>query len=97
MSPYNPNAGKCQYCGNMKTWETKVENPKTGKMMPAHIDDAGEILGDGDCPHWKARKMNKATGQGGFAPEVNNNDLKKQLDGIEGKLDALLMEVRFRA
>lgn len=49
---YLPNAGECHYCGHAKTWETRVENPKTGNMMPAHISDDGRLLGNGDCPYW---------------------------------------------
>jgi len=47
-----PNAGRCSYCGHMKTWEARVKNPKTGNMMPAHVDKDGRLIGDGDCPYW---------------------------------------------
>ncbi|MEX2685057.1 MAG: hypothetical protein Q6373_026015 [Candidatus Sigynarchaeota archaeon] len=53
-------AGRCELCGNYKTWKFKVQNKKTGKMMPGHVTSDGFKIGDGDCPKWaKIAKMNE--------------------------------------
>ena len=49
---YRSNAGQCDKCGNFKTWDFRVPNPKTGKLVPGHIDEHGHKLGDGDCPFY---------------------------------------------
>ena len=51
---YKINAGKCEHCGNYKTWEFRVKNPKTGKLMPGHVNAEGFKLGDGHCPFWSS-------------------------------------------
>lgn len=52
---YAATAGECGYCGHTKTWQLRVQNPRTGKFMPAHIDGAGRRLGTGECPHFVDR------------------------------------------
>jgi hypothetical protein len=47
---YKPNAGVCEKCGNNKTWDFKIPNKNSGKLMPGHIDGNGHKLGEGDCP-----------------------------------------------
>jgi hypothetical protein len=59
MGDYKINAGKCTKCGNYKTWDFKVENPATGKMMPGHVDKNGNKLGDGDCPEFSKNTGDK--------------------------------------
>ena len=61
---YSPNAGECKYCGNLKTWDFRIENPKTGKMIPGHISKEGYKINDGDCPYWAIIKMKKKAQQG---------------------------------
>ena len=50
---YEPNAGQCDHCGQYKTWDFRIPNPKTGKMLPGHIDQDGHKLGNGNCPFWE--------------------------------------------
>ena len=49
---YHNDAGVCSTCHGKKTWESKVLNAKSGKMMPAHITDDGHLIGD--CPSWNS-------------------------------------------
>ncbi len=57
---YALTAGKCEQCGYFKTWDFKVQNAKSGKMMPGHVTAEGFKIGTGDCPHWaKIAGMNK--------------------------------------
>ena len=49
---YPLNAGQCDRCGYYKTWGFRVENPKSGKMMPGHVDENGFKINNGDCPYW---------------------------------------------
>ncbi|MFX0100335.1 MAG: hypothetical protein ACFFCS_12205 [Candidatus Hodarchaeota archaeon] len=64
---YEINAGKCEHCGNFKTWDYRVQNQKSGKMMPGHVTEEGFKINDGDCPYWAAmrakRKINGAKNQ----------------------------------
>jgi hypothetical protein len=64
---YKANAGTCDKCGFEKTWETKISNPKSGKMMPAHIDDQGALLmGTGGCGKYMTPPVIRAaTANGG--------------------------------
>lgn len=62
---YKINAGQCQHCGNYKTWEFRVPNPKSGKMMPGHVTEEGFKINDGDCPYWAAIRAKKQGGGGG--------------------------------
>nr|MDO8109380.1 hypothetical protein [Candidatus Sigynarchaeota archaeon] len=49
---YTVNGGQCERCGFFKTWEFRVQNAKTGKMMPGHVTEDGFKVGDGNCPYW---------------------------------------------
>jgi hypothetical protein len=51
--------GPCERCGFYKTWEFRVLNPKSGKMMPGHVTQEGFKVGDGNCPFWGSIKKNK--------------------------------------
>nr|MDO8084067.1 hypothetical protein [Candidatus Sigynarchaeum springense] len=51
---YAPNAGECDKCHYWRTWDFKVENPRTGKMIPGHVTRDGYKVGDGGCPYWQA-------------------------------------------
>lgn len=56
---YAIDAGKCEACGYFKTWGFKVQNKKSGKMMPGHVTAEGHKIGEGDCPKWaKISSMN---------------------------------------
>jgi hypothetical protein len=52
-APYKADATKCNRCGGKRTWEYTITSG-TGKAMPAHITDDGELLGSGDCPMYLA-------------------------------------------
>nr|MDO8086069.1 hypothetical protein [Candidatus Sigynarchaeum springense] len=72
---YPLDAGRCESCGNYKTWKFKVQNKKTGRMMPGHVTADGFKIGDGDCPKWaKIAYMNKKSEEkkpiAGGAPSV---------------------------
>ena len=57
---YPLDAGVCESCGQYKTWKFKVQNKKSGKMMPGHVTAEGFKIGDGECPKWaKIAEMNK--------------------------------------
>ena len=57
---YPLDAGQCEACGQYKTWKFKIQNKKSGKMMPGHVTAEGYKIGDGDCPKWaKIAEMNK--------------------------------------
>ncbi len=57
---YNLNAGKCEQCGQYKTWDFRVANVKTGKQLPGHVTADGYKIGDGDCPYWaRIRVLNE--------------------------------------
>ena len=58
---YQINAGQCPRCGNYKTWEFKVTNQASGKMMPGHVDANGFKIGNGDCPAFKPSASKKAS------------------------------------
>ena len=60
---YKVNAGRCDRCGNYKTWEFKFTNPRTGKGMPGHVTEEGYKIGDGGCPYYSSRAQ--GTGGGG--------------------------------
>ncbi len=49
---YPLDAGRCESCGQYKTWKFKIQNKKTGKMMPGHVTVEGFRIGDGECPKW---------------------------------------------
>jgi hypothetical protein len=49
---YKVNAGRCNNCGFYKTWEFRVKNPKSGKMMPGHVTEDGHKIDNGECPYW---------------------------------------------
>ncbi len=49
---YKLDAGQCESCGYYKTWGFKVQNKKSGKMMPGHVTAEGYKIGEGDCPKW---------------------------------------------
>jgi hypothetical protein len=54
-------AGTCEKCGWGKIWEKKVKNPKSEKLMPAHVDDDGALLNnDGYCGAYSEPKNIKA-------------------------------------
>lgn len=55
----SPTVFPCKYCGLPKTWAKKIPSPKNpGKMMPAHIDSAGNLLnGNGLCPAFNNNKQ----------------------------------------
>jgi hypothetical protein len=56
---YKIDAGQCE-CGYYKTWGFKVQNKKSGKMMPGHVTAEGFKIGEGDCPRWaKLASINK--------------------------------------
>ncbi|MHA1683771.1 MAG: hypothetical protein ACTSUE_22725 [Promethearchaeota archaeon] len=65
---YNINAGKCDHCGNFKTWDFRVQNQKSGKMMPGHVNKDGFKINDGDCPYWTAMRNKKRTNGGNSYP-----------------------------
>lgn len=52
-------AGPCERCGFFKTWEFRVLNEKTGRMMPGHVTADGYKIGDGKCPYWEAFSKEK--------------------------------------
>jgi hypothetical protein len=54
------NAGQCTYCGYFKTWDFKVMNPKSKKMMPGHVTVKGFKIDDGDCPYFTAFKKKRS-------------------------------------
>jgi hypothetical protein len=57
---YKVDAGQCGQCGYYKTWGFKVQNTKSGKMMPGHVTTEGFKIGTGDCPKWaKIADLNK--------------------------------------
>ena len=58
---YQINAGQCPRCGNYKTWEFKVPNQASGKMMPGHVDANGFKIGNGDCPAFKPGASKKTS------------------------------------
>ncbi|MEX2754269.1 MAG: hypothetical protein Q6365_002670 [Candidatus Sigynarchaeota archaeon] len=49
---YPLDAGRCEACGQYKTWKFKVQNKRSGKMMPGHVTAEGYKIGDGNCPKW---------------------------------------------
>lgn len=66
---YRLNAGKCDKCGNFKTWDFKILNEKTGKQVPGHVTKDGFKIDDGDCPYWSAlRKGEKPAAVQAEAP-----------------------------
>jgi hypothetical protein len=57
---YKIDAGQCESCGYYKTWGFKVQNKKSGKMMPGHVTAEGFKIGEGDCPKYaKFAELNK--------------------------------------
>ena len=57
---YKIDAGQCEACGHYKTWGFKIQNKKSGKMMPGHVTAEGFKIGEGDCPKWaKIADLNK--------------------------------------
>jgi len=68
---YKPSAGQCDKCGQFKTWEFKVRNNKSGKMMPGHIDASGHVIGNGDCPFY-AKRAKAATTSNDAARDLFN-------------------------
>jgi hypothetical protein len=52
-------SGPCERCGYYKTWEFRVLNQKSGKMMPGHVTQEGFKVGDGNCPYWGSIRKNK--------------------------------------
>lgn len=78
---YEINAGKCEHCGNFKTWQFKIPNPKTGKMMPGHVTAEGFKINDGDCPYWAAIRANKKNGGGNGAKPVKRASAPKASNG----------------
>ncbi|MHA1683946.1 MAG: hypothetical protein ACTSUE_23610 [Promethearchaeota archaeon] len=73
---YNVNAGQCEKCGFYKTWETRIKNERTGKMMPAHVNADGHLINDGECPYWTALKNKWKAGQGGHETRVQQDDAR---------------------
>ncbi len=64
---YKLDAGQCKACGYYKTWGFKVQNTKSGKMMPGHVTAEGFKIGEGDCPKWaKIADMNKKKAASGI-------------------------------
>jgi hypothetical protein len=60
---YALNAGKCEQCGQFKTWDFRVPNAKTGKQLPGHVTGDGYKIGNGDCPYWaRIKSMNERKG-----------------------------------
>ena len=59
---YRVNAGRCEHCGNFKTWDFRIPNPKSGKMMPGHVTEEGYKIDDGGCPYWAAVKKKRSGG-----------------------------------
>ena len=55
---YKVDAGQCPKCGNFKTWQRRVPNPTSGKMMPAHVTAEGYLINDGDCPYYALLRKN---------------------------------------
>ncbi|MBN2150217.1 MAG: hypothetical protein JW839_02105 [Candidatus Lokiarchaeota archaeon] len=49
---FTTGAGRCDKCGFYKTWQFKIENPKTGKGLPGHVTVDGHKIGDGQCPFY---------------------------------------------
>ncbi|NMC05505.1 MAG: hypothetical protein GYA24_09845 [Candidatus Lokiarchaeota archaeon] len=64
----------CEKCGYYKTWEFRVLNPKTGKLMPGHVTRDGYKIGDGNCPFWGNLKKNKAEKPAAPLPASNVPD-----------------------
>jgi len=57
---YPLDARRCESCGQYKTWKFKVQNKKSGKMMPGHVTAEGFKIGDGECPKWaRIAELNK--------------------------------------
>jgi hypothetical protein len=57
---YKIDAGQCEHCGYYKTWGLRIQNKKSGKMMPGHVTAEGFKIGEGDCPKWaKLADINK--------------------------------------
>jgi hypothetical protein len=57
---YALNAGKCEQCGQYKTWDFRVANVRTGKQLPGHVTADGYKIGEGDCPYWaRIRALNE--------------------------------------
>ena len=50
------NAGQCDRCGYLKSWDFKITNPKTGKQIPGHVTKEGFKINDGDCPFYALMK-----------------------------------------
>lgn len=74
---YTINAGRCDYCGNFKTWDFRVQNPKSGKMMPGHVTENGFKINNGDCPFFssirnKRGNEEKKTDKGHQAKEIKS-------------------------
>jgi hypothetical protein len=51
---YKVTAGECDKCHYWRTWDFKVMNTRTGKMIPGHVTKDGYKVGDGSCPYWQA-------------------------------------------
>jgi hypothetical protein len=57
---YKVNGGQCERCGYFKTWEFRVPNNKSGKLMPGHVTEDGFKVGNGNCPFWGSMVINNA-------------------------------------
>ncbi len=73
---YKLDAGKCESCGQFKTWGFKIQNKKSGKMMPGHVTAEGFKIGDGECPKW-AR-----------IAEANKRKAERKVAGDAGQVQA---------
>ncbi|MFX0100437.1 MAG: hypothetical protein ACFFCS_12765 [Candidatus Hodarchaeota archaeon] len=75
MKTYPRNAGHCERCGYYKTWGFRVQNPKSGKMMPGHVNEDGFKINNGDCPYWANLRNQKRSNYNSTQKPVT--DVKK--------------------
>ena len=64
------------------TWDHRIVNPKTGKLMPAHVNRDGHLVGTGQCPFWleiaSIKERNKATREKQEAAEAFRERIKRE-------------------
>ncbi|MHA1369554.1 MAG: hypothetical protein ACTSRA_07585 [Promethearchaeota archaeon] len=83
---YAVNAGKCNYCGYYRTWEFKVLNPKTGKLIPGHVTEEGFKINDGSCPYWS--NLKKQFGNRKNNPPTASSNFSKNFVGSPNKFNS---------
>ncbi|MHA1370161.1 MAG: hypothetical protein ACTSWN_10490 [Promethearchaeota archaeon] len=94
---YSINAGKCDHCGFFKTWDVRVKNPKSGKMMPAHVNQEGYMINNGYCPYWSAifeQKREKAQEKEDATSEKDTTKVKEKSPGDKDAATKQLEAIR---